>query len=226
MANFRGINPLLADVWATFLGNSSVVLRVPTYLHKQTRDYVDSGDGLQDSITVTPTHNLTSLRPADPSQNTLTPLSLLPGLWKHPACMGSPGWNELYYWSFALHSYRHHYGARTLNGRQIGYQESVRPSIIWWGGKTITIIHTRYTAHNLDCCRQTLIAPATSRENAAHTSVLVGGMGRRVSCLLIGLHLYVERYWEKSLQYIVSWVAGCVWRCLWLIWWGPVHHHP
>ena len=80
MANFRGINPLLADVWATFLGNSSVVLRVPTYLHKQTRDYVDSGDGLQDSITVTQTHNLTSLRPGDPSQNTLTPLSLLPGL--------------------------------------------------------------------------------------------------------------------------------------------------
>ena len=76
MGNFRGINPLLADVWATFLGNSSVVLRVPTYLHKQTRDYVDSGDGLQDSITVTQTHNLTSLRPADPSQNTLTPLSL------------------------------------------------------------------------------------------------------------------------------------------------------
>ena len=76
MGNFRGINPLLADVWATFLGNSSVVLRVPTYLHKQTRDYVDSGDGLQDSITVTQTHNLTSLRPADPSQNTLTPLSI------------------------------------------------------------------------------------------------------------------------------------------------------
>ena len=64
MANFRGINPLLADVWATVLGNSSLVLRVPTTYTN--RDYVDSGLGLQDSITVTPRHNLTSLPPARP----------------------------------------------------------------------------------------------------------------------------------------------------------------
>ena len=28
--------------------------------------------------------------------------------------MGSPGWNELYYWSFALHSYRQHCATITL----------------------------------------------------------------------------------------------------------------
>ena len=55
-------------------------------------------------------------RPSDliSTQQNTSPLPPHTATVKTPGCMGSPSQNKLYYWSFALHSYRQHCATITL----------------------------------------------------------------------------------------------------------------
>ena len=155
MGNFRGINPLLADVWATFLGNSSVLVgwcvagywETNTYTNTPSRDYVVVSPAC---VHCQPHHNLTSCPPIRPHLYTAksqSPPPTLP-LWKHQAVWGHPARinciidHLLYIHTGNIVLLSHWWGA-PHSWRQIGYQESNWSSVIWWRWQNIPIIHTR-----------------------------------------------------------------------------------